>query len=195
MNRILLPLIAMALSSPATAQGIGQVQSDWAGAYYGLQLGFPVESSFALASVPGATAELEGIEGGGQIGFRRQTNSFVYGGEIEFLVGEQSIVQAGFADVDVRTTTTRLGGQAGYAFGRFLPYGTVGVARMTFQDTIGFGDTASFGTFAGLGAEYRLSQTTSIGLEAMRENFSNFNEGSDAEVTQTNLSVQINFHF
>lgn len=198
MNRTLLPCAAMAISciaiTPAAAQS-SVAASDWAGTYYGLQLGFPLESSLTFDSSPGAELEIEGMTGGGQIGFRRQSNAFVYGAEIEFLVGEQTIVQAGFPDIDVRTTTTRLGGQVGYAVSRFLPYGTAGVARMSFQNTVGFGDTASFGTFAGLGVDYQLGQSTTIGLEVVRENFTNFNEGNDANVTETSLSAQFNFRF
>ncbi|OAN79028.1 hypothetical protein A8B78_01340 [Jannaschia sp. EhC01] len=193
MNRFFLPLIAMAFASPVAAQTTET--ADWAGAYYGLQIGFPLDSAFTRDAFPGVELTLEGMSGGAQIGFRRQSDAFVYGGEIEFLTGEQTLVQTGFPDVDVRTTTTRLGGQAGYAFGRFLPYGTAGVARMTFQNTVGFGDTASFGTFAGLGFEYRLGEVTSLGFEAVRESFSAFDEGNDANVTETNLSAQINFHF
>ncbi len=196
MNRFILPLIAMAFTSPVHAQSsVTGGGSDWAGGYLGFQFGFPVDSSFTRDAFPGVEAELEGTIGGAQVGFWRQNDAFVYGAEIEFLVGEQAIVQSGAADVDVRVTTTRLGGQAGYDLGRFMPYGTLGIARMTFQDTIGFGDTSSFGTFAGLGVAYQLGQSTSIGLEAVRQSFSNFNEGSDANVEQTNLSVQINFHY
>lgn len=194
MNRLFLSLVAMALTSPVAAQSIDPGPG-WAGGYLGVQLGFPLDASFTLRSAPGAEAALEGTVGGGHIGIRRQTSSFVYGGEIEFLVAEQAIAQAGFADTDVRVTTTRLGAQAGYDLGRFLPYGTVGVGRMTFQDTEGFGDTSSLGAFVGLGLEYQLGAATTVGLEAIHENYQNFNEGSDAEVSQTNLSVQFNIHF
>lgn len=194
MNRLFLSLVAMAFTSPVAAQSIDPGPG-WAGGYLGAQFGFPLDSSFTRESFPGAEASLEGLIGGGHIGYRRQTSSFVYGGELEFLLAEQAIVQAGFADTDVRVTTTRLGATAGYDLGRFLPYGTLGVGRMTFQNTEGFGDTSSFGAFAGLGFEYQLGAATSIGLEAIHENYQNFNEGSDAVVSQTNLSVQFNIRY
>jgi opacity protein-like surface antigen len=196
MNRILMALLAMPFASPVAAQSSNTgAGADWAGGYVGFQIGSPADSSLTFDSAPGAELALEGIVGGAQIGFWRQAGDIVYGGELTFLVSEPAITQPGVPDVDVRTTSTRLGAQAGYALGRFLPYGTLGVARMTFQDTVGFDDTSSFGTFAGLGVAYRLGQSTSIGLEAVRENFSQFSGGNDANVTNTNLSVQFTIHY
>ncbi|WP_254656326.1 outer membrane protein [Jannaschia sp. CCS1] len=186
----------MAFASPVAAQSsLPSSEGGWAGGHLGIQLGMPISSSLTFDSAPGIESELDGMSGGVQIGFRRQTNAFVYGGEAAFLVSEPVIEQMGAPDVDVRVTTTRLGAQAGYDLGRFLPYGTLGVARMTFQDTVGFGDTSSFGTFAGLGVEYQLGESTSVGLQAVRENFENFNEGADINVTQTNVSVQFNIRY
>ncbi|MEJ6391166.1 outer membrane protein [Gymnodinialimonas ulvae] len=187
MNRIVLPLVAMALSTPAFAQSTGDT---WAGNYLGVQLGNRLESSFTLDSAPGLEEELDGIQGGGHFGFRRQRDAFVYGAEIEFLVSEPDL-----GGTDTRVTTSRIGGTFGYDLGRFLPYGTAGIGRMTFQDTIGFGDTSSFGTFGGLGVLYSLGQSTDIGVEAVRESYQNFNEGADNSVTQTTLSAQFNINF
>lgn len=198
MNRFVLPLLAMAFASPVSAQssafGSGTV-SDWAGGHYGIQVGFPSSSTITFGDLPDFGDQLEGMSGGGQIGYRRQNDAFVYGAEIEFLVGEQALTAPGASDVDVRTTRTRLGGQAGYAFGRVLPYGTAGIARMTFQNTEGFGDTSSFGTFGGLGVEVQTGEHTSIAIEAVRESFLNFNEGATINVTQTTISAQLNLHF
>lgn len=195
MNRIRLAILAMAFASPVSAQSFLGAPTDWSGGHLGVQLGFPIDSSVTFDGVPGLDEELEGIVGGGHVGFRRQISGFVYGAELAFRVGEQSLTASGAPDVDVRVTSTRLGGQAGYAVGQFLPYGTLGIGRMTFQDTVGFGDTSSFGTFAGLGVEYRLGQSTSIGVEAIRENFEDFSEGSGVNVSQTNLSVRFNIHY
>jgi opacity protein-like surface antigen len=187
MNRFVLPLVAMALSTPAFAQSTADT---WAGNYLGVQLGDRLDSSFTIESAPGFDEDLDGIQGGGHFGFRRQRDEIVYGAEIEFLVSEPEL-----DGTDTRVTTSRIGGTLGYDLGRFLPYGTAGIGRMTFQDTIGFGDTSSFGTFGGIGVLYSLGQSTDIGLEAVRESYQNFNEGADNSVTQTTLSAQFNINF
>ena len=189
MNRFVLSLVAMAFASPVSAQSS---DGAWAGRYLGLQLGFNAASSFTIDSVPSYDSELDGLIGGAQLGFRRQTDAFVYGAEIELLLSEPTLDGA---TENSRVTTTRFGGTAGYDLGRFLPYGTAGIGRMTFQDTIGFGDTASFGTYGGLGVLFDLSPTTDIGLEAVRESYQNFNRGADNAVTQTSVSAQFNINF
>ncbi|WP_224816777.1 outer membrane protein [Hasllibacter sp. MH4015] len=196
MNRLIVPLIAMAFSTPVYAQSsLSGDGSPWSGSYFGFQYGIPTDSTITSDVAPASRAEMNGNLGGAQIGFRRQNGSLVYGAEIAFLVGEQVIEETGQPDVDVRVTTTRFGGQAGYAFGRVLPYGTAGIGRMTFQDTTGFGDTASFGTYAGFGLQYQLAEDTSVGLEAVRHNYSDFDRGNSVNVTQTNMSFRLNFHF
>jgi opacity protein-like surface antigen len=192
MNRFIAPLMAslFAFTSPAIAQSSLQPSGDWAANYLGIQLGTRLDSAFTRDSFPGAEAELDGIIGGGHFGFRRQSNAFVYGAEIEFLVSEPDL-----EGIDTRSTTSRIGGTLGYDVGRVLPYGTLGVGRMTFQDTVGFGDTSSFGTYGGLGVLYDLGASTDIGVEAVRESYQNFNNGADNQVTQTTLSVQFNINF
>ena len=192
MNRFIAPLMAsvFAFTSPAIAQSAFQPSGEWAANYIGIQVGTRLDSALTFDALPGASFELEGIIGGGHFGFRRQRDAFVYGAEIELLVSEPDL-QGG----STRTTTSRIGGVAGYDVGRFLPYGTVGVGRMTFQDTMGFGDTASFGTFGGIGVLYDLGASTDIGLEALRENYPSFNEGANLGYSQTTLSVQFNINF
>ena len=188
MNRFILPLLAMAFASPVSAQ-TSEPNPGWAGGYLGLQVGYAADSVFEFQSLPGFETDLTGVIGGGQIGFRRQTDEFVYGGELEFAIGEQDLAGGTGGSVNVRTSTIRLGGQAGYSFGRIMPYGSVGVARMTLHDTVGFGDTFSYGAYGGIGVEYQVGAATSVALEAVRENFQNFTGDNDAGVAQTNLCL------
>ncbi len=195
MNRFILSLVVAAFAFPVSAQSSLEDPSNWGGAYLGFQIGFPLESTVEFESAPGLIFDLEGINGGVQLGYLRQSASLVYGGEIEFLVAEPEITFMGAAPVQTRVTTTRVGGVVGYDLGRFLPYGTLGLGRMTFQDTEGFGDTSSFGTFGGLGFEFQAGEHVGIGLEATRQSYENFNEGNDASVNQTSVAVRLNIRY
>ncbi|MEJ6393432.1 outer membrane beta-barrel protein [Gymnodinialimonas sp. 2305UL16-5] len=191
MNRYLLPFIAMAFSSPAIAQVTGPAHSDWEGFYIGAQLDFLPSTEITFDNLPGLTGELEGVHLGGFIGYRRQFNALVVGGELDLSGGDvdNTITFGGLSsDGESQTALNRLGVEAGYDAGRFLPYGTVGLASLTFQNTIN-GDNRSFGTFAGIGLDYQTGQYTSVGVELLRHSFSNFSESDDLNVDIITLGV------
>ncbi len=193
MNRFIAPLVAAIslFAIPASAQSSLQPSGEWASSYLGVQVSTRLESALTFDAFPNDPSELDRIIGGGHFGFRRQRDAFVYGAEIELLLSEPVLDDG----TDTRATTTRIGGTLGYDVGRFLPYATLGLGRMTFQDTMAFGDTASFGTFGGLGVLYDLGASTDIGVEAIRESYPSFNEGGNFGVTQTTIGVQFNINF
>lgn len=194
MTRFILPLLAMAFAQSATAQS----QSDdnfWEGNYFGVTVGTQLDSDINQPGVPGSDAEIDGVFGAGQFGFWAAQNRLLYGGEISFSVSEPAIEQPGAADVDVRITSTRIAGQLGYDLGRFMPHASLGIGRLTFQDTVAFGDTSSFGVYGGLGVEYRVSDFTTVGFEIIRESFDDFDEGASLDYDQTTIGLQLNFRY
>lgn len=113
-------------------------QADWSGLYFGGHIGADVDGD-------------NDFVGGLQLGHNWQTGNFVYGAE-----GDISFADETFGSVRAR---------AGVTHGRFLYFGTVGVAI----------DDNDEGLVAGGGVEYKLAQNTSIGVEALNydldENF------------------------
>lgn len=105
-------------------------QPDWAGIYFGGHLGGAVDGD-------------NDVVGGLQLGHNWQAGNLVYGAE-----GDIS-----FADETFGTVRAR----AGLAHGRFLFFGTVGLAI----------DDDDEGLVAGGGIEYKVANNTSIGVEAL----------------------------
>lgn len=188
MNRFVLPLIAMALSSPAAAQG--DALSDWSGVYFGAQGELFPSSEVSFSNAPSVVAELEGVHTGVFIGYRRQFNSIVVGGELDYVGGDTDLTSStpGFAAVGTSTAMARVGAEVGYAAGRFLPYGTLGFARFTYRDTAS-GDVSSNGTFFGVGLDYQTGANTSLGVEILQQGFSDFDTIPTLNTDVTTIGV------
>ncbi len=195
MKYYVLPLLAMALSSPAYAQDAAS--GPWDGFYVGLQVDALPDSEFSVDAFPTVTGEIEGVNAGIFMGYRRQFSQFVVGGEVDFTSGsiDTSFAVAGFAStVDSRILLTRAGAEVGYDAGRFLPYATAGFARINFQDTTG-GDNTSNGYYAGVGLEYQTGLRSSVGAEILRHTFEDFSlaSGVNLEVTSFGLNFAIRY--
>jgi outer membrane immunogenic protein len=109
---------------------------------------------------------------GGQIGMNWQWNSFVLGVE-----GDGSWADLGDAD-----SLESIRGRAGFAFDRFLVYGTGGAAFQDFDD---------LGWVAGVGAEYAVTDALSVGVEYLHYDFDN----ADADVIRGRVNVKFNSLF
>ena len=70
MKYYVLPLLAMALSSPAYAQDAAS--GPWDGFYVGLQVDALPDSEFSVDAFPTVTGEIEGVNAGIFMGYRRQ---------------------------------------------------------------------------------------------------------------------------
>ncbi|GAB5447058.1 outer membrane protein [Gymnodinialimonas sp.] len=191
MNRILCAIALMALSSPAQAQVTGPALSDWQGVYFGGQVEFFPDSEFTDDRTPLIGGEIEGEIGGTFIGYRHQFNSFVVGGELDYVGGdvETTLTALGAGASDGSDIgLIRAGAEVGYAFGRFLPYATAGYARIVFRNTIN-GDNISPGSFYGLGLDYQTGEYASVGVEVNRQRFEDFSLSPDINLDATSVSV------
>lgn len=146
--------------------------ADWGGPYLGAQLGFgQIGSTDPFKG--------QGLIGGLHAGYRMDFGSFVAGAELAW----------DFAAIDLdplKVTTVdsigRLGLQGGADLGRTLLYGTAGIAHIG-------GDVDQDGSFYGLGMDYALSDTMTLGGQVLRHNFDDVPAGSlDTTLVQARVS-------
>lgn len=192
MNRMFAPwLAAMAFTLPAHAQSVPEAISDWEGVRIGLNVEAFLDNSLSFEDIPDLTGEIEDTHFGAFIGYRYQFEDIVVGVELGGSGGETTTTLSapGFEDpIGSRTQLVRLGVEAGYAFGRILPYGTAGFASLTFLDTAE-GDNRGFGYFYGAGVEYQTGEYTSVALEVLRHEFDDFSELEFMSVEATTVTL------
>ncbi len=194
MKRLLAAALLTLASSAAYAADM-QMESapaayNWSGAYVGGQVGYLFESDSRLfysdnsadGDIYGYDAEPDGFFGGVQLGYNHQfSNNFVLGAETDIVFGgmdgsalydESGVIFAQYAaEVEVKWSgSTRL--RAGYAFDRFLPYVTAGVAYGHFETIesdsgVNYweGDGTLVGWTAGVGLNYALTEKWVLGAE------------------------------
>jgi outer membrane immunogenic protein len=205
------------LAFGATAQAAEMVEPtiyDWTGFYVGGNIGYGFEGRDrvgAQPTEPGVKGDkdlgelkIQGIFGGGQIGADWQTGSFVFGAiaDVEgadihddFTTKTSSLSDNvhGSDDIDVWGTFR---GRAGWAFDRWLVYGTGGLAwadvdynlRITpgaKDDEIGKHDVR-FGWTAGGGVAWAFDDSWSVGAEYLYVNLGKYSvDGGKAAPWQT----------
>ncbi|MBC2835578.1 outer membrane protein [Paragemmobacter straminiformis] len=161
---------------------------DWGGFYGGAQLGY--------GSVNGnATVENaldfggDGLIGGIHAGYRMDWGTFVGGAELAYDLTNIEIGNGATGSFDNMASLKLMGG---VDFGQWLAYGTVGMSRVgaDFSDTLAGNDTLE-GRFAGLGAEYALSEQLSVGGEVLQHSLSN----DAADFDMTTVQARVNFRF
>jgi outer membrane immunogenic protein len=132
---------------------------NWSGFYIGAHGGWGFGSG-----------ELEdGFAVGGQIGVNWQWNQFVLGAE-----GDGSFVD--FGDTSA-VGTARL--RAGFAFDRFLIYGTGGAAFQDFEDA---------GWVGGGGGEFAITDNVTAGIEYLHYDF----DDSSSDVIRGRVNIKFN---
>ena len=90
-------------------------------------------------------------------------------------------------DVD---SLLRVGIELGYDVGPALIYATVGYARL---DLSAVGVTADGdGVYYGLGVDFMVSDSVSLGIELLRHDFDNFN-GNSYDITSVGLNIAYRF--
>ena len=150
---------------------------DWSGFYIGAQGGWGwADQDLEDATGLDGTVELDGAFFGPVAGFQKQwDNNFVLGAEIEAnwsdIDGQDSLpgaVGRTFGSVEIFGSA---GLKAGYAWNRFLLYGTGGLAGAETESLQRVGPLsssdhdASFGWMAGAGFDYALTDQIVLGLQ------------------------------
>jgi outer membrane immunogenic protein len=193
---------------------------NWTGLYIGGHLGWAGADRDFLTTIgptgnvfnPGFAQKSDGVIGGGQIGFNRQTGNWVLGLEADISgtnLGARTTVVNPLATVsltyDVRIDwTASLAGRVGYAWDRWMVYGKGGAALM--RETYGLvappftprddAEVTRFGWTVGAGIEnaFRDNWSWKAEYNYMRFDnliFGNANATSNAVATaaETNLDV------
>jgi outer membrane immunogenic protein len=121
---------------PAAPVVPAAIPYNWTGFYAGVNVGYGWADASASATLGGtsvsASETLDGVIGGGQIGYNWQTGNFVVGIEADIQASGQkhtvdgSILGVGFSETDKITYFGTVRGRLGWAMGRWLPYVTGG---------------------------------------------------------------------
>jgi hypothetical protein len=158
--------------------------NDWTGFYVGGQLGYGKVTADALDD--DATGATYGVHAG----YLYDLGSIVLGGELDYdATSIEGTVSAADIAVD---SVARAKLRVGYDAGDWMPYLTVGGARaMTSGAVDGEGD----GTFAGLGLDYRLSDSLRVGAEVLQHQFDDFNDTDGLDLDATTAALRVSFQF
>ena len=154
--------------------------NDWTGGYVGAQIGY---GDVSAGAVDGDGA-LYGLRGGYDWDF----GSWVLGAGVDY----------DFADIDLSggagtlDSVARLKLRAGADLGQTLVYATAGAARADAE--IGGVNRSDNGWFAGIGADYALTQNWTVGGEILSHQFNDF-DGTGLDVDATTASVNASFRF
>lgn len=161
------------VTTPAPVYTAG---TDWTGGYVGGQLGY---GNFDVDGV-----ENDGAVYGVQGGYDYDFGSFVLGGEVDYSGAEDGVLDG--TDLN---SMTRLKMKAGYDAGPALLYGVVGAA---FADSEAQG--SDNGIVYGVGADYMVTDTVSVGAEYLYHEFDDFN-GSGSDINAGTLAARVNYRF
>lgn len=136
---------------------------NWTGFYVGANIGY---GWGRVSDDAGATSNMNGVIGGGQIGYNWQMNNLVLGLETDFQGSGQKNSGTGFIGATPVTVTDRIRyfgtvrGRLGYAFDRTLLYVTGGYAYtnvsvdLTTPSGTASSNTTKSGATVGAGLEY-----------------------------------------
>ncbi|WP_010137524.1 outer membrane protein [Oceanicola sp. S124] len=160
----------------ATPAPVYTAGTDWTGGYVGAQLGYGNVDVNGVGEEDGA---VYGVQGGYDYDF----GTFVLGGEVDYVGAEDGILAG--ADLD---SMTRIKLKAGYDAGPALIYGVIGAA---YANTSAGDDN---GMVYGVGADYMVNDTVSVGAEYLYHEFEDFN-GSGTDIDAGTLAARVNYRF
>jgi outer membrane immunogenic protein len=169
--------------APAPVPAPVNTGGEWGGAYVGAQLGYAdVDSN-------GGGLDGDGVLGGVHAGYRYDFGTAVVGGELDY---DTASIDLGATAGDELESVTRLKLMAGADLGRTLVYGTAGYAYA--EATAGGASLSDDGWFAGLGADYALTDQWRVGGEILTHKFDNF-DGSGVDFDVNTVKAKVSFAF
>ena len=205
------------------------VVGDWAGGYVGASIGYSFggddeigfdyynNNAHSGRETKLGSADVKGVTGALQLGYRWQRNNWVYGPELSYEGGSVDAEEDIVADGDAATLTSEVNSiislrfKTGYLVNpQTLVYGTVGVTHGDFDYTLASGDdkiTEGYtrsGWSAGLGAERLINDRWSMFAEWEYRDFGkeDVQFGTDATYAETratpehhNIRVGVNYRF
>lgn len=166
----------------------------WTGFYVGANVGYGFgKSDWAF---PAASTSPKGILAGGQLGYNYQIGSFVFGLEGDYdysgMKGDTACLGGTCSTKNSWLATGR--GRIGYAFDRFLPYITGGVAfgNIKAEHTIlGNASSNRTGYALGGGLEYAFLGAWSLRAEYLYVDLGSFDPGPAPIVNSVNFKANV----
>lgn len=184
MIRFLLAASVAVIAAPAFASDVRTAakMTDWTGWYAGVQYDY-LDGNLAIGG------DFDGDVYGLFYGYRHDFGNVVVGGELDYSIGD--ITRAGIT-TDV-SSLLRLGVEVGYDAGPALIYATVGYTHLDLK--IGGASANDNGIYYGVGADFMVSDTISLGVEILRHDFNDFTTfpGNDIDFTSIGLNVAYRF--
>ncbi len=171
------PAPAMPVAPPVAA-----AVSDWSGFYAGGLVSFDSGNTAAFSNnIPGISRTLDPTTAfGGFVGYNRQVNNMVFGGELAYTTGDIPIT--GLANSFV-TDRVDAKGRLGYSFGSALVYGVVGYSWATTSDASTLYPAA--GLNYGVGIDYMINDHIFVGAEYLMRDLT----GSDVGVNRIDSTI------
>ena len=168
---------------PAKAPAyVAPMAYSWTGFYLGLNGGYGFGRAEFNGGAPGSFNAGGGLFGA-TVGYNWQTGPLVFGleGDIDWSGMRGSATCGGITSCDVRNDyLATIRGRLGYAFDRFLPYITAGLAAGDINATRpGFpgGSSSNAGWTVGAGLEFGIASNVSIKAEYLYVDLGDFNCG------------------
>ena len=156
--------------------------SDWTGFYAGAQYG---KGSFELSG-NGVSADEDMDAYGLHGGYLRDFGKFVLGGELDYN-------KLDIDNVDDKGDLTRLRARAGYDMGRFMPYVTLGVAKLS-MDGEGY-DISETDVTYGIGGDFKVTDAFTVGAEYSKQDFSDVDDIDGLDLDTDLVQLRAAYHF
>lgn len=175
------------VAAPAPMVRAASTDGDWAGFYGGAQIGFGnVGSTDPLAG------DGDGLLGGLHAGYRMDFGTFVAGAELAY---DFANIDLGELDVNAVNSIGRLGLTGGVDLGQTLVYAAIGLA--TVDAEVGGADSSADGHYYGIGMDYAISPTMTVGGQLLRHEFDDVTGGPIAanDLDTTLLQAKVSFKF
>lgn len=177
----------MPAAAPAMAPAV-----DWSGFYAGLSYG---NSSGDLDFDPAPAQALDsGNASSLFVGYLRQSNNLVYGGELAYTSLKDNFV-TGFTCCEVDRSID-VKGRVGFAANRVLISGLLGYSMGSYDEGDGNWDPSGFSY--GLGVDYMATQRLVLGLEYLARDLNGDNpddSGQEVNVDLDTVSLRVGFKF
>lgn len=170
--------------------------ANWTGAYVGLSYSRHGSGGMTFANPPtGAFTFEEGSGFGAFGGYTRQYGAWVVGGELGYYNVEQLVTGFPTAGLD---DMFDLSGRVGHAWGNFQLYGVAGLSMGTYFEGGGANEWSLDGYHLGVGAEYQVSRSFTVGLQYVTRRFSGDNPnglGQTVSIDHDTVSLRGMFRF
>jgi outer membrane immunogenic protein len=170
---------------------------NWAGGYVGANLGYRWVNVDANDGLLKQSVDSDGVFGGLQAGYNWQINNFVYGLETDIGYGKSSTSTAyGYDAKSTWEGTTRA--RLGYAFDKFLVYGTGGLAYADLENSYAGVKNSGWqlGWAAGAGVEYAINKNVSLRGEYLYTDYgSDTVNGAKYDFSNSLLRFGVNYKF